>query len=131
MARIVFTLLIIGVVLWGVGEVSAVLVPFFMAWLYVPTCLCLWCVFEQRLKIKSRGLSLLIVLLLLGGILTGIVAIVVPSITEEAKKAWELMQYYDLQGVVLSMLPEELRSRTGIVERLGGYCLAPWILRRL
>lgn len=97
-ARIVFTLLIIGVVLWGVGEVSAVLVPFFMAWLCAYLLMPVVRFFEQRLKIKSRGLSLLIVLLLLGGILTGIVAIVVPSITEEAKKAWELMQYYDLQG---------------------------------
>lgn len=118
-ARILFILLIVGVVIWVLNAIGPVLVPFLLAWLCAYLLMPVVHFFERKLKIKSRSLSVTLVLLLLLGVLVGVIAILVPSITAEVKKAWELFQYYDIGSVIYSLLPPDLQSRSAIFERLG------------
>lgn len=119
-ARITFAMLLIILLFWGLDALSTVLIPFALAWMVAYLLLPIVHFFEHKVKIKARWVNVLIVVLLLAGILTGVVALLIPSITEEAKKAWELIQYYDLAGLVVSIIPEELRSKSDFFNNLEG-----------
>lgn len=117
-ARITFAILLIILLFWGLDTLSNVLIPFALAWMVAYLLLPIVHFLEHKVRIKARWLNVLIVVLLLAGIITGVVALLVPSITEEAKKAWELIQYYDLAGLVVSIIPEGLRNKSDFVNNL-------------
>ncbi|MDO5036651.1 MAG: AI-2E family transporter [Porphyromonas sp.] len=116
--RIIFVLLIVAAFIWVFDLISAVLVPFFLAWFCAYLLMPLVRFSERRLKIKKRLISMLLVLLLVAGVITGIITILVPSISAEVKRGWELIQYYDLQSMIVSLLPEEYQHRTVILEKM-------------
>ena len=79
--------------LWGVAvavglyillrKLSAVFVPFFLAWLVAYLLYPVVCFFQWRLRLRSRLLSTVVVLLLVVGIIVGAVWLVVPTVAAE------------------------------------------------
>ncbi len=113
-ARILFILLIIGLLVWGISSLSNFLLPFALAWLlaYLMMPLVKW--FQEKLHVRPRWLAVTLVLILALGILAGIVAVLVPSINSEISKGWTMLQKYDVGAYLLSLLPEEFSSGSKI-----------------
>lgn len=110
-ARITFTLLIIFAVVWLLRLLTPILVPFGLAWLFAYMMMPAVLFVQHRLKVRSRLVSIIVVLLLLGGVITGIVLLLLPNIKEELHKGWELLQFYATPDTILAMLPEGLRAK--------------------
>lgn len=117
-ARITFGLLLVVLIFWGLDTLATILVPFGLAWIVAYLLMPVVYFLERRIKIKSRGLNIFIVLILLAGILGGIIALLIPSIVNESKKAWELIQFYDVGRVLLDLIPENLKSKSEIFDNI-------------
>lgn len=111
-ARITFVVLLIILFFWGVKAIATLLIPFGLAWMTAYLLMPVVYFLEKKLKIKFRALSIFIVVLLLLGILTGVFSLLIPSIIEETKKAWELVQYYDVGGLLLGLVPDGLKTQS-------------------
>ncbi len=86
-------------------RLSSVLLPFMIAWLMAYLLQPIVSFFQYKLKFKNRALSIFCTFLLLGGIITGLLVLVIPMISEEIRKTSELISLY-IQGVnVDSILP--------------------------
>ncbi|MDN4753024.1 AI-2E family transporter [Porphyromonadaceae bacterium W3.11] len=119
-AKIIFALLIIVLIFWGLGALSTILIPFGLAWILAYMLMPIVYFLEEKVKIKSRPVNIIIVLTILTGILVGVFAILIPSLIDESKKAWELIQYYDIGGLLVSIIPEELRTKSEFFTSLEG-----------
>lgn len=117
-ARIVFSLLIIGGLVWLIARLSYFLVPLLVAWLLAYIMLPLLHFLERKCGIRKRWLSATIVLLLSLGVVAGLLAILIPSITNEVSKGWQMLKQYDIGSYLLSLLPESLSTRSQIIQRL-------------
>lgn len=113
----IVALLIIGL-FWSIQVLATLLVPFALAWLVAYLLLPLVRFFQYRAKLRNRGLAIGVVLLLVLGVLTGVVALLVPSIVDEVRKAWELVQYYDIGSVLRGLIPEKLSSKSEFAHTL-------------
>lgn len=110
-ARIVFTVLVLVFLGWVVRSLSSILIPFFLAWLVAYMLMPIVRFVQHKMKVKNRIASVSIVVLVFFSILTGIVMLLIPSITEEVNKAWELIKYYGSSENGLSLLPNSLREK--------------------
>lgn len=116
--RLLIVVLLISALFLGVRALATLLVPFALAWLFAYLLLPLVRFFQYRVKLRNRGLSIGVVIILVLGLLTGVIALLVPSIVDEVRKAWELVQYYDVGSLLISLIPEELRSRSELAHTL-------------
>lgn len=116
--RIVFMLLLLVALLWGFGKIGTLLMPFGLAWLCAYILQPVIHFIEQKLKIKQRWLSVLIIVLLLAGVVTLVLTFLIPSIANEVRKGWELMMYYDFGSFIMGLFPEELNSRLKITKSI-------------
>lgn len=110
-ARIFFALLLLFLLGWGIRSMSAILIPFFLAWLVAYMLMPVVRFFQQKLRLRNRIVSVTIVLILFFAILFGAIMLLIPSITEEVNKAWELSKYYASSDTLLNLLPEALRQK--------------------
>lgn len=81
--RILLILIIIGISYFVLDSLSSVLLPFFVAWLISYILYPAVKFFQYRLRLRSRFVSILAVLILAVAIISGIVVLIVPSITAE------------------------------------------------
>lgn len=116
-ARIVFSLMIIAAVFLSVRYLWVMLVPFIIAWITASLLEPAVLFFQYKLRLRFRLLSVIVVLVLIVSILSGIVALLIPSIVTESKKAWELVSFYFTPELLLSLVPEKLRPT--VVESLN------------
>lgn len=95
---------IIGV-LYLVNLLSGVLLPFFVAWLIAYLIYPMVTFFQYKLRIKSRVVSIFLVLLILSGI--GVLAFIglVPPIIDEFGKLKELLTTYFIEGSKQAAIP--------------------------
>ena len=77
-----------------ISRLSGALLPFLIAWLFCYLVYPIVKFFQYRLKLKSRGLSIAVVLLLVIGILVGISFAVIPPIIEETIMLKEFVTDY-------------------------------------
>lgn len=117
-ARIGFGLLIFAALVWLIVRISYFLIPLIIAWLMAYLMLPLLHFLEDKCKIRKRWLSTTIVLLVTIGLVVGLLAILIPSITNEVSKGWEMLKRYDIGAYLLSLLPEELSSRSQLIQKL-------------
>lgn len=117
-ARIVFSLLIIAAIIWLISRLSYYLIPLVVAWILAYIMMPPLHFLENKCKIRKRWLSATIVLLVTIGLVVGAFTIVIPSITNEINKGWQLLKQYNIGSYLLSLLPEELSTRSQIVQRL-------------
>lgn len=110
-ARIVIAVLIVVLIGYAFRELAPILLPFGLAWLVAYMLMPVVLFFQEKLKFKSRILSILTVLFLVSSIITGIILLLLPSIKEEVNKGWELISFYASSDVLLKILPESLRTR--------------------
>ena len=113
-ARIIFVLLIIGGLFSATILLADYLIPFALAWMlaYLMSPLVKW--FQIKLKVKPRWLAVTLVLLLNLGLLAGMLAILIPSMTKEFNRGWELLQEYNIGTYLISLLPEGLANKSQI-----------------
>lgn len=89
--RIFFSVLLIGAVFYLLLLLKNVLLPFLVAWLMAYMCHPFVCFFQYKLKLKSRVLSIIAVLLCGILLVSLLVIMVVPSITEETQRLAALL----------------------------------------
>jgi predicted PurR-regulated permease PerM len=75
-------------------RLTGVLAPFFVGWLIAYLLHPAVTFFQYKLKFKSRVLSIITTLVLLGGVITGLLFILIPQITFEFNRASLLVQNY-------------------------------------
>jgi predicted PurR-regulated permease PerM len=95
--RGMLALLGVAFAIYLVNYLSSVLLPFFIAWFLAYMLYPLVKFVQYKLHFTSRLLSIIVVLLLIGGIITGIVMLVIPSIVEEFGKLKEvIIQFFSV-----------------------------------
>lgn len=117
-ARIFFVLLIVAALLFATIHLANFLIPFALAWMlaYLMSPLVKW--FQTKLKVKPRWLAVTLVLLLTFGVLSGVLAILIPSITKEINRGWQMLQEYNIGAYLISLLPEGLTTKSELSAKL-------------
>ena len=89
--RLVIAALVIVAIILLVNRLSGVLLPFLIGWLIAYMMYPLVCFIQNKMRVRSRGLSIAIAVVAVAGVLTGLVMALVPAIGAEVSKAASLM----------------------------------------
>ena len=108
-ARIVFSILMISGILYLVAILKNALLPFLIAWLMAYMMQPFVRFFQYKLKLRSRVLSIVMVLLLSAGLLTLLYFLVVPSIVDEVQRTFDLIQTHQGNPGDVPLIPESWR----------------------
>lgn len=104
--RFIFGLAIIIGIIYLFDKLSAVLLPFFIAWLIAYFMYPLVCFFQYKLKVKIRILSILCAILTVAGIITGLSFLLIPPMMNEATKVNNLIMTYITNGSGINVFPK-------------------------
>lgn len=96
--RGILTAMVIIGILYLVNRLSGVLLPFFIAWLIAYLIYPMVIFFQNKLRLRNRVISILVVLLVLLSIITLAFVGLVPPIIEEFGKLKELLTAYFIEG---------------------------------
>lgn len=91
------------------NELSGVLLPFLIAWLLAYMIHPLVLVFQYKLKVKNRILSIVLALMSIGLAITGILLLIIPPIVSEISRTGALFSVYIAQIQEASFLPQDLK----------------------
>lgn len=105
-ARIVFSLVIIGALLYLVTLLKAALLPFLIAWLMAYMMQPFVRFFQYRLHLKSRILSIIAVIICALLVIGAAAAIVVPSVMQEAERTLSLIRTHTPGEGYVPLIPE-------------------------
>lgn len=103
--RGILTAIVIIGILYLINRLSGVLLPFFVAWLIAYLIYPMVIFFQHRLHLRSRAVSILVVLLTLFFIVTLAFIGLVPPIIEEFGKLKELLTEYFIEGSKQAAIP--------------------------
>jgi predicted PurR-regulated permease PerM len=104
--RSIFGLAIVIGIIFLFNQLSAVLLPFFIAWLIAYFMYPLVRFFQYKLKLRSRVLSILCAILTVCGVLTGLFVLLVPPMIEEFGKVNNLIMTYISGGSNIKVFPQ-------------------------
>lgn len=104
--RIVFSLVIIGALLYLVTLLKAALLPFLIAWLMAYMMQPFVRFFQYRLHLKSRILSIIAVIICALLVICAAAAIVVPSVMQEAERTLSLIRTHTPGEGYVPFIPE-------------------------
>ena len=93
--RIVFSIVIIGVLLYLITVLRNALLPFLIAWLLAYMMQPFVKFFQYKLKLKSRLLAIVAVIISASLIIGIAAALVVPSVAQEAERTLNLMRTHN------------------------------------
>ncbi len=93
--RIVFSIVIIGVLLYLITVLRNALLPFLIAWLLAYMMQPFVKFFQYKLKLKSRILAIVAVIIYASLIIGIAAALVVPSVAQEAERTLNLMRTHN------------------------------------
>ncbi|MDR2533618.1 MAG: AI-2E family transporter [Tannerellaceae bacterium] len=106
-ARIIFSIAIVALLVYMIALLRNALLPFLVAWLLAYLMQPLVRFFQYRLKLRSRALSIVAVLLFVT-IVVGLASwIVIPSVIREADKTMELISSYASDSDNIPFIPKE------------------------
>lgn len=112
--RIVIGILVFATLFLLVRHLSAVLLPFLIAWLLAYLLHPMVSMFQHKLKFKSRLLSMLTTFTLIGAVITGVVMLVSPIINNEIIRMSQLLSMYtqgfDVDSIIPVALQNEIRD---------------------
>ncbi len=83
-------IVIVGIIML-LNRLSAVLLPFFLAWLIAYLLFPMVKFFQYRCKLKFRILGILATFLVVGGVLTGLFLLIIPPMVEEFIRVKDLL----------------------------------------
>ena len=95
LTRIVFSIVIIGVLLYLITVLRNALLPFLIAWLLAYMMQPFVKFFQYKLKLKSRILAIVAVIISASLIIGIAAALVVPSVAQEAERTLNLMRTHN------------------------------------
>jgi predicted PurR-regulated permease PerM len=116
-SRIVFSVLMIGGLIYLLAVLKNALLPFLIAWLMAYMMQPFVRFFQYKLKFKSRVLSITAVLVSLAGLLILLYQLVVPSIIDEIQGTFQLLQTHQGNPENIPLIPESWRIY--IVNQMG------------
>jgi predicted PurR-regulated permease PerM len=106
---ILWAIVITGIVML-LNRLSAVLVPFFLAWLIAYLLFPLVKFFQYRCKMKYRFLGILCSFIVVGLVLTGFFMLIIPPIIDESARVKELLVAYLSQSELLTNVPDTIED---------------------
>jgi len=98
-------LLAIGVVML-LNRLSAVLLPFFLAWLLAYLLFPLVKFFQYRCRLRFRIVGILCAFIVVGCVLTGLFLLMVPPVVEESMRVKDLLVAYVTNDATMSNIPK-------------------------
>lgn len=94
-ARTLFYILLIAIIVWGISSIWTILLPFLLAGIFSYVVLP-WVKFLQHnLRLKNRSLSVIIVFILLCTIIIWGISYLLPAIQSEIEKTMRVLAEYD------------------------------------
>ena len=108
-SRIVFSVLMIGGLIYLLAVLKNALLPFLIAWLMAYMMQPFVRFFQYKLKFKNRVLSIAAVLVSLVGLLILLYQLVVPSIIDEIQGTFQLLQPHQGNPENIPLIPESWR----------------------
>ena len=105
-ARIIFGLVVISGIIYLIAVLRNALLPFLIAWLLAYMMQPFVKFFQYKLKLKSRILSIMAVILSTLLVLTTIGVVIVPSVTQEVNRTIELMQRHNTSYGEIPLIPQ-------------------------
>jgi predicted PurR-regulated permease PerM len=108
--RMLIGIAVLVIVFLLVKRLSGVLLPFIIAWLLAYLLQPIVHFFQFKLKFKSRILSIATVLTLFISLITGIVLMLIPIVTDELQKAAKLLVNYSQSVNINDYIPSSWQS---------------------
>ena len=110
-ARIILLALVVLLLVLGLRAIWDVLLPFLLAGIFAYVMMPLVRFFQFKLRIRSRGLSVILTLLVMGALIYLAVIYVVPSVREEVEKTLQMISSYSGgQDLISMLLPKNVRN---------------------
>ena len=103
--RGIIAIVIIAGIVMLLNRLSAVLVPFFLAWLIAYLMFPLVKFFQYRCRLKFRILGIMCAFIVVGAVLTGLFFLMVPPMVEEAERVKDLLIEYVSHNKNLHNIP--------------------------
>lgn len=104
--RIVFSILVVGGIIYLIALLRNALLPFLIAWLLAYMMQPFVRFFQYKLKFRSRILSIIAVMLSTLLVIALLTVIVVPSVTQEINRTLELMREHNAGYGHIPMIPQ-------------------------
>ena len=110
-ARIILLALVVLLLVLGLRAIWDVLLPFLLAGIFAYVMMPLVRLFQFKLRLRSRGLSVILTLLVMGALIYLAVIYVVPSVREEVEKTLQMISSYSGgQDLISMLLPKSVRN---------------------
>ena len=110
-ARMLVLSVLILLIYVAVQEIWSVILPFLLAGIFAYVMMPLVRFFQYTLRLRSRGLSVILTLLLLGAVVYLAVIFIIPSINAEIEKTLQVISGYSSgQDILTMILPRNIRN---------------------
>lgn len=110
-ARIILLALVVLLLVLGLRAIWDVLLPFLLAGIFAYVMMPLVRFFQFKLRLRSRGLSVILTLLVMGALIYLAVIYVVPSVRAEVEKTLQMISSYSGgQDLISMLLPKNVRN---------------------
>ena len=103
--RSVMWAVILAAIIWLLGRLSSVLLPFFLAWLIAYLLFPMVKFFQYRCHLKFRIAGILCSFITVGIVLTGLFWLMIPPMIEEGLRVKDLLINYVSHDAVMSNIP--------------------------
>lgn len=110
-ARMFVLAVLVALILWGVQAIWGIILPFLLAGIFAYVVMPLVRFFQYTLRLRSRGLAVILTLVTLGALVALGFIYVIPSINAEISKTIQVISGYNGGQDLLSMiLPKQVRQ---------------------
>ena len=110
-ARMLVLSVLILLIYVAVQAIWSVILPFLLAGIFAYVMMPLVRFFQYTLRLRSRGLSVILTLLLLGAVVYFAVIFIIPSINAEIEKTLQVISGYSSgQDILTMILPRNIRN---------------------
>ena len=110
-ARTLLLALVVLLLVLGLRAIWDVLLPFLLAGIFAYVMMPLVRFFQFKLRLRSRGLAVILTLLVMGALIYLAVIYVVPSVREEVEKTLQMISSYSGgQDLISMLLPKNVRN---------------------
>ena len=110
-ARMLVLSVLILLIYVAVQAIWSVILPFLLAGIFAYVMMPLVRFFQYTLRLRSRGLSVILTLLLLGAVVYLAIIFIIPSINAEIEKTLQVISGYSSgQDILMMILPRNIRN---------------------
>lgn len=110
-ARMLVLFILILLIYVAVQAIWSIILPFLLAGIFAYVLMPLVRFFQYTLRLRSRGLSVVLTLLLLGAVISLAIIFVIPSIKAEIEKTLQVISGYSSgQDILTMILPRNVRN---------------------